>query len=192
MKALRLVGLLVLFLGLSVFSAPCQAKPVQLLDYDAQTFFENYKLTCKRNAPVLDSAFPDSGLVYQGDTGLYEKYAFRTRNDIVIVLYENKSKCLSAVEIRDNNIPSEWNWERLVTPTVTLEVTLGLNKGERELLCRIYERKEFEGEGMMGFIDQSSLFIEAMLRYVHLRTTVVTTTVGRDSASFFYSADDEE
>ena len=176
-----------------VFSAPCQAKPVQLLDYDAQTFFENYKLTCIRNAPVLDDAFPDSGLVYQRDTGLYKGYAFRTRNNVFIHVYENKANTISSVEVRKDVVPNGWNWgEKFVTPTTAVEATLGLSKGERELLHRVCERKEFEGRGVMGFTDQSSLFIETMLRHVHRRVMILTTEVGGDSISFFYSADDEE
>ena len=46
---------------------PCIAKPVQLVDYDAQTFFENYKLICRNYSPLFNGALVDSNLTYQGE-----------------------------------------------------------------------------------------------------------------------------
>lgn len=198
MKALRLVGLLVLFLGLSVFSAPCQAKPVQLLDYDAQTFFENYKLAAKNFSPKL-LPFIDDSLTYEGETSLYRKYKFRVNNKVSVTLYENRGGCVSFLEIESDTVPEskkDENDPEFVLAGIWVNGTLDLKDDERKNLLKGKKQSEtYEARSFVRTFSNYSTYSRVNKRYIHNTLEVCGFKTKGNWYNYMlstYSADDEE
>lgn len=173
---------------------PCIAKPVQLVDYDAQTFFENYKLICRNYSPLFNGALVDSNLTYQGETSLYKKYMFRTNNNAFVSIYENKAGGISVIEAkREMCQDNEENY--IVLAGVCVEYTLDLNKSEMFYLDEAAKESEITEKGILILRDNSSVYSKINRRYIHRQIDVSNYPYNEAPiymTSMIYSADDAE
>jgi uncharacterized protein YcfL len=180
-----------------ISASPCHAKPVQLLDYNAQTFFDNYKLAAKNISPKL-LPFIDDSLTYEGETSLYRKYKFRVAPKFCIYVYENKGGGVSVIEASSDTIPEKLNVEitqMYCIVSVCIAETLNLKGNECTELHDKGEKKESGSDKSYKVCYKSSTYSSLNQRYIHQALDFSWFTV--KNTKFFattntYSADDEE
>ena len=190
----KVVRTVLFSLVFTIYTASCVAKPVQLADYNAQTFFENYKLICRNYSPMFDVALPDSKLTYQGETSLYKKYTFRTNNYAFVSIYENKAGCVSVVEAKKEKYQAG-EAEHIVLAGVCVEYTLDLSRSERGYLDEAVEKSKKIEKNIMILRDNGSVYSKINRRYIHRLIELSGYTYDGqevDTVSMVYSADDEE
>ena len=194
MKALRLVGLLVLFLGLSVFSVPCHAKPVQLLDYDAQTFFENYKKAYNYYAPHFGTKTLNNDLTLKKEPKSHGKYTFYVNENVYFTVYENKTGRVSSINVTDNGEGiEEENGLPLEATVVILQKVLGLDHEEATLLNKDINHKESMLGAVISVDGEGRTYCKAKQRYIYrLLSTIKIRTIPNDITLYSFVANDEE
>ena len=192
-KILMVFAVLVVYLA-CMFASQCMAKPTQLVDYDAQTFFENYKLACKENPRFFNSALATGELTYQGETGLYKKYLFHVGRNATISVYENKSGYVSTVEV-ESGFNNEEEKSSYASSTICVEHVLSLDRAERTLLNKTKDEKVNFSDTMNVIEGYGKVYGNINKRWIHLTLKFVSVKAGNDwkkTSLSYFSADDEE
>ena len=177
-----------------MFASPCMAKPTQLVDYDAQTFFENYKLACKENPRFFSAALATGELTYQGETGLYKKYLFHVGKNATVSVYENKAGCVSTVEV-ESGYNNEEEKNCYASSTICAEHILNLDRAERTLLNKTKDEKVNFSDTMHVIEGYGKVYSNINKKWIHLTIKFVSVKAGSDwkkTSLSYFSADDEE
>lgn len=182
------------FVAVLLSTCAANAKPVQLVDYDAQTFFENYKLACKENPRFFNAALATGELAYQGETGLYRKYLFRVGENATVSVYENKSGYVSTVEV-ESGFNNEEGKNSYASSTICVEHVLSLDRAERTLLNKTKDEKVNFSDTMHVIEGYGKVYGNINKRWIHLTMKLVSVKAGNDwkrTSLSYFSADDEE
>lgn len=192
-KILMVFTVLVVYLA-CMFDSPCMAKPIQLVDYDAQMFFENYKLACKESPRFFNAALATGELTYQGETGLYKKYLFHVGRNATVSVYENKAGYVSTVEV-ECGFNSEEEKNSYASSTVCIEHVLNLDRAERTLLNKTKDEKVNFSDTMHVIEGYGKVYSNIDKRWIRLTIKFVSVKAGNDwkkTSLSYFSADDEE
>ena len=192
-KILMVFALLMVSLA-CMFTSPCIAKPTQLVDYDAQTFFENYKLACEENPRFFNAALATGELTYQGETGLYKKYLFHVGKNATVSVYENKSGYVSTVEV-ESGFNREEEKTSYASSTICVEHVLSLDRAERTCLGDTKNEKVNFSDTMHVIEGYGKVYSSINKRWIHLTLKLVSVKAGSDwkkTSLSYFSADDEE
>ena len=192
-KILMVFAVLVVYLA-CMFASQCMAKPTQLVDYDAQTFFENYKLACEENPRFFNAALATGELTYQGETGLYKKYLFHVGKNATVSVYENKSGYVSTVEV-ESGFNSEEEENSYASSTICVEHVLSLDRAERTCLGDTKNEKVNFSDTMHVIEGYGKVYGNINKRWIHLTLKLVSVKAGSDwkkTSLSYFSADDEE
>lgn len=193
-KKILMVSALLTVCLVCMFAPQCMAKPTQLVDYDAQTFFENYKLACKENPRFFNAALATGELTYQGETGLYKKYLFHVGENAVVSVYENKSGGVSTVEIESKHNREEEK-DSYASSTICVEHVLNLDRAERTCLGDTKNEKVNFSDTMHVIEGYGKVYSNINKRWIHLTLKLVSVKAGNDwkkTMLSYFSADDEE
>ena len=182
------------FVAMLLSTCAAYAKPVQLMDYDAQTFFENYKLACKENPRFFNAALATGELTYQGETGLYKKYLFHAGRNATVSVYENKSGHVSTVEV-ESGFNNEEEKNSYASSTICVEHVLSLDRAERTCLGDTKNEKVNFSDTMHIIEGYGKVYGNINKRWIHLTLKLVSVKAGSDwkkTSLSYFSADDEE
>lgn len=176
---------------------PCIAKPVQLVDYDAQTFFENYRMAVENVLPKALSSVDDS-LTYRGETSLYKKYTFRVNDNVSMFLYENKGNRVSFIELKSDALPEgseqEINGDFSLANLFLYEM-LDFKANEKVNLGREEDEKYEDSESFNSVAVYSHTYSSVNERYIHRRLGLCRFRASGNWYGYVistYSADDAE